>query len=577
MKYKLDVNDALCNSNCGEQLHSIKSLADNNVIQITLSTHSMEPCSLLDRQCQAWYNCSMETLKPLPVGLQTFRDLMRGGFLYVDKTALIYELIRSAKGVYFLARPRRFGKSLLVSTLEEIFLGNQELFQGLWLSASPYRWEKFPVIRIDFSLEPVKSAQEMEKSIQRTVQRIARENNVTLQDGPYYAQWQDLIYQLGAEKQVVVLVDEYDKPLIDNLQNLAEVQQIREVLKGFYGILKGMDRYLRFVFLTGITKFSKVGIFSGLNNLQDLSMDDRYAALPGITQTELEIELYPYVQRFAAHQGITVEAALAQIRLWYNGFRFTKADVTLYNPFSLVYFFDVQDFRNYWFDSGTPTFLVNLIQQQKYKLEEVQQRKVGELAFSTYELEHLAVLPLLYQTGYLTIKGYDPEQRLYELGYPNREVEDAFLTYILGSFSQVEPGLNEAYLWQMVDALRAGKLEEFFDVLNSFFAHIPYTLQIKREQYYQTIFYLIFTLIGLRTQAEVVTNRGRIDAVIEVSTAIYLFEFKLNGSETEALAQIKTTEYYQRYQLQNKPLHLVGVNFSTRKRGVAKWSAAQQV
>ncbi|MFN8493175.1 MAG: AAA family ATPase [Caldilineaceae bacterium] len=514
-------------------------------------------------------------LKPLPVGLQTFRDLIGGGFLYVDKTTLIYELIRNPKGVYFLARPRRFGKSLLVSTLEEIFLGNRELFQGLWLYDSPYVWEKHPVVRIDFSLEPVKSAQELMESIQRAVRRVAMEYAVTLQDGPYYAQWQELIYRLAAEKHAVVLIDEYDKPLIDNLQNLAEVQQIREVLKGFYGVLKGMDRYLRFVFLTGISKFSKVGIFSGLNNLQDLSMDDRYAALPGITQTELETELYPYVQRFATHQGITVETALAQIRLWYNGFRFTKADVTLYNPFSLVYFFDVQDFRNYWFDSGTPTFLVNLIQQQKYKLEEVQQRKVGELAFSTYELEHLAVLPLLYQTGYLTIKGYDPEQRLYELGYPNREVEDAFLTYILGSFSQVEPGLNEAYLWQLVDALRAGKLEEFFEVLNIFFAHIPYTLQIKREQYYQTIFYLIFTLIGLRTQAEVITNRGRIDAVVEVATAIYLFEFKLNGSETEALAQIKTTEYYQRYQRQGKPLHLVGVNFSTRKRGVAKWCEDQ--
>ena len=513
----------------------------------------------------------MKTLKPLPVGFHTFRDLINGGFLYVDKTRLIYELIRNHKGVYFLARPRRFGKSLLVSTLEEIFLGNRALFQGLWLDQSPYSWEKHPVIRIDFSSEPVRSAQELTEGIQRILGRIAAEQGITLPAGPYHAQWQDLIRLLAVEKQVVVLIDEYDKPLVDNLLNLAEAQAIRKVLKGFYGVLKSMDRYLRFVFLTGISKFSKVGVFSDLNNLQDLSMDERYAELPGITQLELATELQPYVQRFADHRQMTVTEALAQIQLWYNGFRFTKADVTLYNPFSLVYFFDVLDFRNYWFDSGTPTFLVNLIHEQKYKLEEVQQRKVGELAFSTYELENLAIVPLLYQTGYLTIKDYDPEQRLYTLGYPNREVEDAFLTYILGSFSKVEPGLNEAYLWQLIDALRADQLDEFFAVLNLFFAQIPYTLQVKQEKYYQTIFYLIFTLIGLRTHAEVVTNRGRIDAVVEVARAIYIFEFKLNGSAETALAQIKSTAYYERYQRQGKTLRLVGVNFSTRRRGVAKW------
>jgi Predicted AAA-ATPase len=389
----------------------------------------------------------METLKPLPVGFHTFRDLIRGGFLYVDKTQLIYELIRKPKGIYFLSRPRRFGKSLLVATLAEIFQSNRELFQGLWLDSSPYEWEPHPVIRFDFSRTPVESAEELKYAIKRQLLWLADKYQISLPDDEYHLQFAELLYKLGEQKQVVVLVDEYDKPLIDNLLNLAEAQQIRRVLKGFYGVLKGMDPYLRFVFLTGVSKFSKVGVFSDLNNLQDLSMDDRYAALRGITQTELETTLLPYVQRFAAHSNVTVDEALAQIRFWYNGFRFTKAAVTVYNPFSLVYFFDVQDFRNYWFDSGTPTFLVNLIREQRYSLEEVQQRKVGELAFSAYELENLAILPLLYQTGYLTIKNYDPVQRLYELGYPNREVEDAFLTYILGSFSKVESGLNEAYGW----------------------------------------------------------------------------------------------------------------------------------
>lgn len=513
----------------------------------------------------------MTILKPLPAGFHTLRDIIQGGFLYIDKTRLIYELIETRKGVYFLSRPRRFGKSLLVSTLEEIFLGNKELFKGLWLYDSPYQWEKHPVIRIDFSGEPVKTAQELIQSIQRILGRIAARHGITLEEGPYYAQWQDLIRGLAKENRVVVLIDEYDKPLIHNLSDIEEAKRIRDVLKGFYGVLKSLDPYWRFILLTGVSKFSRVGVFSDLNNLQDLSMDDRFAALPGITQAELEESFQPYLQRYAVHTDSTIEDILTQIRFWYNGFRFTKANITLYNPFSLVSFFEAQDFRNYWFESGTPTFLINLIKERQYKLEEIEQRKVGELAFSAYELENLGILALLYQTGYLTIKDYNPAQRLYELGYPNREVEDAFLTYILGSFSKIESGLNESYLWQMVEALQADRLEEFFEVLNIFFANIPYTLQVNREKYYQTIFYLIFTLIGLRTQAEVVTNRGRIDAVVEVTSAIYLFEFKLNGKADEALSQIKNMEYYQRYQNKGKAIHLLGVNFSTRKRSVAHW------
>lgn len=521
----------------------------------------------------------MKTLKPLPTGFHTFRDIINGGFLYVDKTRLIYELIRTPKGVYFLARPRRFGKSLLISTLEEIFLGNRSLFQGLWLYNSPYTWEKHPVIRIDFSQTAVSSAEELKHAIKTQLGWSAEENKVMLVEDEYHLQFVELVRKIGSEKQVVVLIDEYDKPLINNLHNLNEAQAIRQVLKSFYGVLKGVDRYLRFVFLTGVSKFSRAqgapGVFSDLNNLDDLSMQPIFATLPGITAEELTTQLQDHIAAFAEKEGKVVDEMVAQLADWYDGFCFAVDGKSLaprvYNPYSTMLVLKYQRFANYWFDSGTPTFLINLLREQKYTLEEVQQRKVGELAFSAYELENLAIVPLLYQTGYLTIKGYDPEQRLYELGYPNREVEDAFLTYILGSFSSVEPGLNEAYLWQLIDALRAGDLAEFFAVLQIFFAQIPYTLQIKREKYYQTIFYLIFTLIGLRTHAEVTTNRGRIDAVVEVANAIYLFEFKLNGSAEDALTQIKTTAYYERYQRQGKALRLVGVNFSTRKRGVAQW------
>jgi len=517
----------------------------------------------------------MSLPKPLPIGIQTFRSLIEGQYLYVDKTPLIYELIRNPKGAYFLSRPRRFGKSLLISTLEEIFLGNRALFQELWLFDSPYQWESYPVIRLDFSLEPVRTANELVESIKRTLADLASQHQITLQDAPYYAQWQELIRSLAAKQAVVVLVDEYDKPLIDNLQNLEEAKQIQEVLKSFYAVLKGLDRYVRFVFLTGISKFSKVGVFSGLNNLQDLSMDDRYAALPGITQAELESNFQPYLQRYAEQKSTNVGETLVQIRRWYNGFRFTKADITLYNPFSLLYFFEAQDFRNYWFESGTPTFLVQLLKEQGYEIEKLKRVQAEEIEFSTYELENLAITPIFFQTGYLTIKDYDPTRQLFTLSYPNYEVENSFLTYILAAYSAVENSPNTGLLWELIDALQANQLDGFFATLQIFFAKIPYNLQIKREQYYQTIFYLIFTLLGLRTQAEVVTNRGRIDAVIELSEAIYIFEFKLDGSEQAALAQIKTMEYYQRYRDQNKRIYLVGVNFSTRQRSVAAWSVEQ--
>jgi hypothetical protein len=495
----------------------------------------------------------MATPKLLPVGIPTFRDIINGGYLYVDKTPLIYELIRNPKGIYFLARPRRFGKSMLVSTLLEIFTGNRELFRDLWLYDSPYTWEQHPVIHLDFNYYSARSVTELETSLKYFLQKTAAAYDITLTDTLYYIQFGELIRGLAEkyQKQVVVLIDEYDRPLIDCMTNLEEAKRVRNFLKGFYRVLKSSDAQLRFIFLTGISKFSKVGIFSDLNNLQDLSMDDRFAALPGITQTEVETAFHPYLASFAQN----------------------KAPITLYNPYSLVCLLEAQDFRNYWFESGTPTFLVNLIKEQQYELADLKTREVGELAFSTYEIDNLAILPLLYQTGYLTIKNYNEQKRLFELYYPNREVEDAFLAYLLDSFSQLDLGVSEGYLWQLIEALQANDLTSFFEILTVFFARIPYTLQVKREKYYQTIFYLIFTLIGLRVQAEVTTNRGRIDAVIEVKDAIYLFEFKLNGSAESALAQIKSNAYYEQYQRAGKPLHLVGANFSTRKRGISEWKS----
>ena len=511
--------------------------------------------------------------KPLQPSTHTFRDLIEGGFLYVDKTRYLYDLVRYTKGIYFLARPRRFGKSLMISTLAEIFKGNRELFRGLWLYESDYQWQTYPVIRLDFSQERIYTAAELQEGISAFLEEIALANDIVLADASYQRQFRRLIQQLAANGKVVILIDEYDKPLLDNIENLAEAQHIRDTLKSFYTIIKAMDQYIRFVFITGISKFSRVGIFSGLNNLEDLTMRPAFATALGITEAELRIDFQEHLTAFAAHEQLTLEALAQQIRDWYNGFCFVENCERVYNPFSTLQLFQSQRFSNYWFESGTPSFLMKLIKERSYDIRQLETLELTELGFSTYELESLDIIPLLFQTGYLTIKEYNPERRLYKLGYPNREVENAFLTHLLSAFNTAPKGLNEGYLWKLIDALTAKDFAQFFAVLTVFFANIPYDLHLAQEKYYQTIFYLIFRLLGVYADAEVKTNEGRIDAVIEMHDHIFLFEFKMDRSAADALQQIKDQNYGQKYQLQDKPITLIGVNFDSTKRTVTEWKS----
>lgn len=522
---------------------------------------------------QTQYNRHME-LKPLPIGIQTFRDIINGGYLYIDKTRWIYELIRYSKGAYFLSRPRRFGKSLLISTLDEIFHGRRDLFQGLWLYNSPYEWKQHPIIRLDFSQNPIKNAAELQETITHWIQGVADQHQVTLREAPYYLLFADLIQQLSRQNQVVILVDEYDKPLLDNIENLEEAQHIRDVLKGFYTIIKAQDAHIRFVLLTGVSKFSKVGVFSGLNNLNDLTMDNQFAAMLGITQAELESYFQLYLQAFAAERAIDQIVLEAQIQSWYNGFCFSPRGQPVYNPFSLLLLLQKREFQNYWFASGTPTFLLKLLKTRGYDLQQLEMLEVPELAFSTYEIESLEIVPLLFQAGYLTIKGYDDQFQTYTLSYPNFEVQRAFMTYLLNSYGEIELAFAGSMLKQLVRALLQLEWESFFRVLNTLLASIDYTLHIKQEKFYQTIFYLIFKLIGLEIQAEVRTNQGRIDAVIETAETVFIFEFKLGGSPAEALAQIRERKYFAPYLSKQKVIYLVGINFDISQREVTGWETA---
>ena len=509
--------------------------------------------------------------KPVQASVYTFRDIIAGGFVYVDKTRLIYELVRYNKGVNFLARPRRFGKSLLLSTLDELFRGNRVSFQGLWIDSSDYVWDAHPVVRIDFSRYQVHNAAELESVIQNYVKQIAQEYGIDLPDARFDILFGELILRLAKDRQVVVLIDEYDKPILDNITDLPTANAIRDKLRGFYTTIKSLDQYLRFVFITGISKFSRVGIFSGMNNLTDLTADRRFGALLGLTEEEIGHYFREHIEQLAVNLGLSPQETIAQIRHWYDGYRFVPAGPNVYNPFSTLQLFVQQHFYNYWFETGTPTFLLKLLKERDYDVSELDDLRVREMGFSTYEIETLAILPLLFQTGYLTIKEYEPVRRVYTLGYPNFEVEEAFIAYLLAEFNEQERSINDNHLWKLMDALEGHNLELFFTILSVFFANIPYDIQIKHEKYYQTIFYLIFKLIGTVIDVEVRTNSGRMDALISLKDHIYLFEFKLDGSAQAALEQIEAEKYDEKFQMDARPTTLVGVSFDSRSRQVSEW------
>ena len=507
-------------------------------------------------------------MKKLPIGIQTFSEIVQEDYLYIDKTETIYHLITSGK-VYFLSRPRRFGKSLLLSTLDAIFKGKKELFKGLWIYDQPFEWKEHPVIRIDFSRIRFKTIAELEKSIIRLLDVNAEKYGVNLNEKEYDARFEELIMKLAKINKVVVLIDEYDKPILDHITDIETAKEIQETLKAFYTVIKASDEYLKFIFLTGVSKFSKVGVFSGLNNLNDITMDENFSQLLGYTQKELETNFAEWISVLADKQKVTVEEVLAMVKKWYNGYRFGKALAYVYNPFSTLLLFNKNDFKNYWFESGTPTFLIDLITTSQFDVPSLQHLTVGQQAFASYEIGNLSPIALLYQTGYLTITEF--EGRLYTLDFPNWEVEDSFLNYLSEAYSNIPKELTENYLDKLIRALNAADLSVFFETLKIFFANIPYTLNISLEKHYQTIFYIVFTMLGLRIQAEVVTNQGRIDAVIELANSVYVFEFKLSGTKEDALEQINRKQYAQKYQDTSKQLVLVGVEFDQKTRNIGEW------
>ncbi len=513
-------------------------------------------------------------MKNLTTSIYTFQDLIGGNFLYVDKTESLWKLLEPSKGIYFLSRPRRFGKSLTLSTLKAVFQNKKHLFKGLALENKPHDWKEYPVIHIDLGNCESSDAPHLSQYLIETVDAIAQSYGLALSRSGVSGRFTELIEKLAAnDGKIVILIDEYDKPILDNVVK-ANIESIREVLENFYSVIKATEPYQRFVLLTGVSKFARVSVFSKLNNLTDITMDARFATMLGYTQEELEANFAEYIEHVCREQKMDKAELLNKLKLWYNGYKFHQNAETVYNPVSIGKFFESGgEFKNFWFETGTPSFLLKLAKKQQFNFEKELSQPVSELAFASYEIDKLQTLPLLFQTGYLTIKRTEinRDRTSYHLGFPNQEVEGAFEAYLLEEYSGVNKENVEVYAVEIADMLDAGDIDGTMEKMKSFFDNIPSDIQIENEKYYQTIFFIIFRLIGLFIEAEARTSIGRIDAVAQTEKYVYIFEFKLNRSATEALKQIHDKEYYQKYLGSGREIILIGAKFSTKKHNIADW------
>jgi len=515
----------------------------------------------------------IKTMKKLPIGIQTFRKFNSENYLYIDKTKGIYQLLSEGNEYYFLSRPRRFGKSLLVSILKEIFSGNKELFKGLWIY-DKLDWQPHPVIHLDFLGLEYEGREQLIQTLEFLVDQNANAYGVQLNQKGYDKRFKELIIKLSAENRVVILVDEYDKPIIDYVENqeIKIAKENRKVLKTFYGAIKGADEYLAFVFITGVSKFSKVSIFSGLNNLRDITMSASFSTLLGYTEDELQVYFKEHMTKMAGKLEITPKALMQRIRKWYNGYSWDGENF-VYNPLSILSLFSENSFENFWFSTGTPTFLTRLIKNKQRNISQFDNLPVSSYTFDSYDIENMDVTSLLFQTGYLTVKEifFKKEKKKYRLSYPNKEVRDSFLTYLFQEYTEKGLEISSQVVERLVEAIDNDDLHRLMEEIKSLLASIPYYLFThQKEAYYHTIIYLILRLAGAEIRSEESTNIGRIDAVMESEHIIYIFEFKM-GDEREALEQIKRMKYAEKYMSGNKRIVLVGVGLNAEQRNIGNY------
>ena len=543
-----------------------------------------------------------------PIGVQTFRDIVEGGYLYIDKTGYVHDLDENYKYV-FLSRPRRFGKSLLSSTIHSYFEGEKELFNGLKAGELKKEWTKHPVFHFDMSTAKHCDEEQLTSELNLKLIRYEEVYGKGENEEKINQRFEGLIHRAVEQtgEKAVIIIDEYDAPLLDVMNNRERLIPMRQIMRNFYSPVKSLDPYLRFVFITGINKFAQLSIFSELNNLQNISMMPKYSAICGISQSEIEAQMQEPVMRMAESLGISYEETLEELKHNYDGYHFSGRSEDIYNPFSLIKSLDAQDFGSYWFDTGTPTYLLKRLRNSEIDETTLDcMQMIPESDFDVSPEISDNALPMLYQTGYLTIKEYDRDMHLYTLGYPNKEVKIGFTQGLLAQYKNRQM-TGSGFVAQFYVAMYRHDIDKALTLMQSYLAGIPYDLENKSEKHFQTIIYLIFSLLGYYTQAEVKSAAGRADAVCRTKDRIYVFEFKVDGSAEDALKQIDDKGYLIPYRFEGaksnevtsvakpvaepvestyrdasassasgKTLVKVGVNISTQTRTVESWKVAEE-
>ena len=532
--------------------------------------------------------------RKIPIGIQSFEDLRRKNFLYVDKTLYAFKLANLGK-VYFLSRPRRFGKSLFLSTLKAYFLGQKELFKGLYIEKAEEKraeieknetWGEYPVFYLDFNVGRYDLDGALAESLDYFLKKEEKIYGLKNEGDSFEKRFQSLIETAYNKtgKQAVILVDEYDKPLLQTMGvNEALNEEYRNTLKAFYSVIKTCDQYIRFAFLTGVTKFSKVSIFSDLNNLQDISMLNDYAEICGLTQAEIEKTFKPEIERLAKNTKNSYDKMLEELKKRYDGYKFSVVGESVYNPFSILNTFNSGELKNYWFATGTPTFLVNYLKDAHYNVPDLDGNvEINETGIELYRADAKDPIPILFQSGYLTIKEYIEEVNMYRLGFPNDEVRYSFLENLVPAYSSLRPDETGVSIWKFVEDIRAGNVDDFMDRMQAIIAGVPYDNLPKdklklREQNYQTAVYLIFKLMGQFVQTEIHCAKGRADCIVHTKDSIYIFEFKLMsaGTAEDAIAQIKENGYAAQFKTSGKKIILMGSSFNEEERTIGEWKTEE--
>ncbi len=516
----------------------------------------------------------MAQARRYPVGIQTFSEIRERNYLYIDKTQYLVDFIDKGYKYVFLSRPRRFGKSLFASMIHAFYEGRKDLFEGLAIGEYEKDWVKHPVLHFDMSAAKHMDTKQLDDYLDYLLlpyeKQFGTEENKDKAPNIRFANIVKAAYEQTGRK-VVLIIDEYDAPLLDVVHEEQNLAALRRATQNFYSPIKSLDPYLEFVFLTGITKFAQLSIFSELNNLFNISMYDKYSAICGISSEELHTQMLPDVERLAEHLHLSVDETFERLKRKYDGYHFSKNSEDVYNPFSLIKALASGDISDYWFDSGTPTYIIKLLQKYNVGLRDLTGQDAGVSDFDVSPENMTTVLPLLYQSGYLTIKHYDPMIDLYTLGYPNEEVRTGMVRSLAANYLTPAEGTNSSFVIKFVKAVIADDMEQALTLMRAYLAGVSYRLSNKTERDVQTIFYLVFSLIGSFIKVEEESAHGRADVVITLPSVVYVMELKFDGSADAALRQIDEKGYLIPYTADGKRLVKVGVNYSSEERTITEW------